>query len=94
MGSGAVSSLSSPFGQPPTERHFWLVLDTEIIIYGATEPTATLTMDGQPVPLRPDGSFTLRMALPEGTKRIPVTARAQDGKDEITITPVVTKETY
>ena len=51
MGSGAVTSLSSPFGQPPAERQFWLVLNTELIIYGATEPTASLTVDGQPVPL-------------------------------------------
>lgn len=94
MGSGAVTSLSSPFGQPPAERQFWLVLNTELIIYGATEPTASLTVDGQPVPLRPDGSFTLRMALPDGRKRIPVTARSHDGNDVITITPEVTKETY
>lgn len=94
MGSGAVSSISSPFGQPPGERHFWLVLNTELIVYGATEPNASLTLDGQPVALRPDGSFTVRLALPDGIRRLPVTARSQDGKDEITITPVVTKETY
>ena len=94
MGSGAVSSLSSPFGPPPGERHFWLVLNTELIVYGATDPTASLIVDGQPVPLRPDGTFTLRMALPDGRKRIPVTARSQDGNDAITITPEVTKETY
>ncbi len=93
IGSGAVSSISSPFGQPPGERHFWLVLNTELIVYGATEPNASLTIDGQPVTLRPDGSFTLRLALPDGVRRIPVTARSQDGKDEITLTPVVTKET-
>ena len=94
MGSGAVSSLSSPFGQPPEKRQFWLVLNTELIVYGATEPTASLTLDGQPVTLRPDGSFTVRLALPDGVRRIPVTARSRDGRDEITITPVVTKETY
>ncbi|HEY8391974.1 MAG TPA: DUF4912 domain-containing protein [Capillibacterium sp.] len=94
MGSGAVTSLSSPFGQPPEKRHFWLVLNTELIVYGATEPTASLTLDGQPVCLRPDGSFTVRLALPDGVRRIPVTARSQDRRDEITITPVVTKETY
>ncbi|HHW12045.1 MAG TPA: DUF4912 domain-containing protein [Firmicutes bacterium] len=94
MGSGAVSSISSPFGPPPEERQFWLVLNTELILYGATEPSASLTVDGQPVPLRPDGTFTLRMALPDGRKRIPVTARSQDGKDAITIIPEVTKETY
>lgn len=93
MGSGAVTSLSSPFGPPPEERRFWLVLNTELIIYGATEPTARLTLDGQPVALRPDGTFTFRMALPDGQKRIPVTACSQDGKDTITITPEVSKKT-
>lgn len=94
MGSGAVSSISSPFGQPLAERRFWLVLNTELIVYGATEPNAVLTLDGQPITLRPDGSFTARFALPDGKLLIPVTARSQDGIDEITITPVVTKETY
>ncbi len=93
MGSAAISSISSPAGVPREKRQFWLVLDTELIVYGATEPDAHLTIDGQPVVLRPDGSFTLRMALPDGLKIIPVTAQSNDGKDEITITPVVSKET-
>lgn len=93
VGSGAVSSISSPVRLMEEERHFWLVLDTELIVYGATEPDATLTIQGQPVKLRPDGSFTLRMALPEGTQIIPVTATSSDGKDQITITPLVSKET-
>jgi hypothetical protein len=93
MGSAAISSISSPAGIPTEKRHFWLVLDTELIVYGATEPDAHLTVDGQPVVLRPDGSFTLRMALPDGLKIIPVTAQSNDGKDKITITPVVSKET-
>ncbi|HHU52100.1 MAG TPA: DUF4912 domain-containing protein [Firmicutes bacterium] len=93
VGSGAVSSISSPVRLLEEKRHFWLVLDTELIIYGATEPDATLTIQGQPVKLRPDGSFTLRMALPEGTQIIPVTATSRDGKDQITITPLVSKET-
>jgi hypothetical protein len=93
VGSGAVSSISSPARPLEERRHFWLVLDTELIVYGATEPDANLTIQGQPVKLRPDGSFTLRMALPEGTQIIPVTATSRDGKDQITITPFVTKET-
>lgn len=93
VGSGAISSISSPARIREKERGFWVVLDTELIVYGATEPDATLTIQGQPVRLRPDGSFTLRMALPEGTQVIPVTALSQDGVDSITITPMVTKET-
>ena len=94
MGSAAISSISSPAGLPPRERRFWLVLNTELIIYGATEPDASLIFNDQPITLRPDGSFTIRMALPDGVKTMPVTSRSHDGQDEITITPVVSKETH
>ncbi|HEX7714179.1 MAG TPA: DUF4912 domain-containing protein [Bacillota bacterium] len=93
MGSGAVSSISSPSKLKPSERKFWLVLNTELIVYGATEPDATVTVQGERIQLRPDGSFTLRFALPDGVQYIPVTARSADEVDAITITPVVSKQT-
>jgi hypothetical protein len=92
-GSGVVSSISSPVGVRPRERRFWLVLDAELIVYGATEPDASLTLQGRPVNLRPDGTFTVRMALPDGTQTIPVTAVSRDGGETITITTQVTRET-
>ncbi|MGE5581663.1 MAG: DUF4912 domain-containing protein [Bacillota bacterium] len=94
MGSVAVSSLSSPAKYPPQERKFWFVLHTELIVYGATEPDATVKVQGEPINLRPDGTFTLRFALPDGVRHIPVTAVSADGIDEITITPVVSKQTH
>ena len=93
MSSGTVSSLSSPVKYEPRERQFWLALNTELIIYGATEPNANITVQGEPIQLRPDGTFTLRFALPDGCQRIPVVAQSADGIDTITITPIVTKET-
>lgn len=94
MGSGAVSSLSSPSRYLPKERKFWLVLNTELILYGATEPDAIVHIQGEPINLRPDGTFTLRFALPDGTQTIPVVANSADGIDTITITPVVSKQTH
>jgi len=94
MGSGGVSSLSSPMGKfIPKERQFWLVLNTELIVYGATEPDAKVTVQGEPIELRPDGTFTMRFNLPDGIQYIPVSARSADEVDTITITPVVTKQT-
>lgn len=94
MGSGAISSLSSPSRLMPKERKFWLVLNTELIVYGATEPDAIVKVQGEPINLRPDGTFTLRFALPDGTQHIPVVANSADGIDTISITPVVSKQTY
>ncbi len=48
------------------QKGFWLKADTELIVYGSTEPDAKLTVQGQNVTLRPDGSFSLRFYLPDG----------------------------
>lgn len=93
MGSGVVSSLASPVKYLPKERKFWFVLNTELIVYGATEPDAQVTVQGEPVKLHPDGTFTMRFALPDGVQNLPVIAQSADGIDTITITPVVSKQT-
>ena len=93
--SGAPGSLaiSSPMGRKPRARGFWFRIGTELIVYGATEPGAKVTLQGKPVDLRPDGTFTVRFDLPDGRQVIPATAESSDGIDRITITPVVTKKT-
>ncbi len=93
MGSGAISSISSPMVKPGMERPFWLNVNTELVVYGATEPDAIVTIQGKPVTLRPDGTFTFRYALPDGIKTIPVKARSADGTHHYSITPIVKKET-
>ncbi len=93
MGSIAISSISSPAYVPDRIRPFWLKVDTELIVYGATEPGANVTIQGTPVKLRPDGSFTARFALPNGTQEIPVKAVSQDENEARQITPVISKHT-
>jgi hypothetical protein len=90
--SGAISSAAS-FYRKPAERKFWLVVNTELIVYGATEPDAKVTVQGKPVHLRSDGTFTLRFALPDGKQVIPVEATSNDGVDKRRITPIVTRKT-
>lgn len=91
--SPGISSVSSPVKKAPEVKPFWLVVNTELIVYGATEPDAKVTVQGKEIRLRNDGTFSLRFALPDGRQAIPVKAESADGKDERTITPIVTKET-
>ncbi len=84
---------SSPVRKELKERSFWMKVDCELIVYGATEPDAKVNVQGQEIRLRNDGTFSLRFALPDGKQAIPVKAASADGKDERTITPIVTKET-
>ncbi|MFH0918572.1 MAG: DUF4912 domain-containing protein [Candidatus Omnitrophota bacterium] len=84
---------SSPVKKEIKERNFWLKVDCELIVYGATEADAKVTVQGLPIKLRPDGTFTLRYYLPDGKQIIPVRAISADKLEERTITPIVTRET-
>jgi hypothetical protein len=80
---------------PPQENpgEFWFVLHTELILSGATEPDATVTIQGTPVRLRPDGTFSVRFQLPDGEQSIPVIAVSRDGSSTRWITPTITRAT-
>jgi hypothetical protein len=93
ISSGGVSSGASFFRKIQAERKFWLVVNCELIVYGATEPDARLTVQGKEIKLRDDGTFTLRFALPDGKQVIPVEATSADGIDRRRITPIVTRKT-
>lgn len=94
LSSPGITSVSSPAGKGlPKERKFWMVVNTELILYGATEPDAKVTVQGKEIKLRPDGTFSMRFALPDGKQVIPVQGTSADKIDTITITPIVTKET-
>jgi hypothetical protein len=91
--SSGISSMASPVKKIPKERKFWLVVDCELIVYGATEPDAKVTVQDREIKLRPDGTFTLRFALPDGKQVIPVKAVSSDNIEERIITPIVSRET-
>lgn len=92
LASPGITSVSSPV-RVPRQRKFWLVADCELIIYGVTQTDAKVTVAGKKIKLRPDGTFTLRFALPDGKQVIPIKAVSSDEIEERTITPIVTRET-
>ena len=73
--------ISSPFGGWQPAKSFWFNVNAELIIYGATEPNATVTIGGRQIKLRPDGSFSYRFALPDGNFELPVVAVSVDQTD-------------
>jgi uncharacterized protein len=93
LASPGMASMTSPGKKVPRGRKFWFWVNTELIVYGATEPDASLTVQGKEVKLRPDGTFTLRFALPDGKQVIPCSATSSDKVETRTITPIVTRET-
>jgi hypothetical protein len=56
-------------------------VNAELIVYGATEKDATVTIGGRKIKLRADGSFSYRFALPDGRYEMPVVAISADQTD-------------
>ncbi len=73
--------ISSPLGGvAPKRRSFWFNINAELVIYGATEPDATVRIGGRAIRLREDGSFSYRFALPDGQYPLPIAATSTDGE--------------
>lgn len=81
---GLTSSPTSPFGggiRAEKTKEFWFNVNAELIIYGATEPDAKVTLAGHEIKLRSDGTFSFRFALPDGHYDLPAVAVSADGTD-------------
>ncbi|MDH7501687.1 MAG: DUF4912 domain-containing protein [Verrucomicrobiota bacterium] len=81
-GQEAPSSIAVARPAQAERRGFWLNLNVEIVVYGATDPRASFTVSGQPVRLRPDGTFSFRFCFPDGEHELAIEATAPDGSDK------------
>jgi uncharacterized protein len=77
----------------PKKRGFHFEVDAELLVFGSTEPDAHVTLQGEPVRLRPDGTFTMRFSLPNCRQVIPAVAATRDGFEQRTIVLAVERNT-
>ena len=73
-------------GVIPPERTFWLVADSELVLYGATDVNAKLTIGGEEVPLSSDGTFRLQVPFRDGVQKYPIEATDVHGDQRRNIT--------
>ena len=85
-GAGIWSSGLNDSGIGVSNRSFWLVADSELIVYGATDPSATLTIGDEKVPLASDGTFRLQVPFRDGTQNYEIKAIDSTGQQERSIT--------
>jgi hypothetical protein len=86
FGSGAERALNR-------HRELEFHVDAEMILYGRTKPDAKVTLGGEPIKLRPDGSFTVRQPMPDKRQVLPVVASTPDGVQQRTIVIAVERNT-
>lgn len=91
IGMSSYSFFSSE--SPIRPRQFWLVADAELIVYGATEPDALVTIGGRPVKLNADGTFRFHTSFQDGIQDYPIFAVAADGEQNRAIHMKFERET-
>ncbi|MCJ8281831.1 MAG: hypothetical protein MJK14_18735, partial [Rivularia sp. ALOHA_DT_140] len=77
------SPIVRVFSRPHTD--FWFEADAELIIHGATEPGSKVTIDGQNIKVKQDGTFHLRVPFTESLINYLITAVAPDSEQAKTI---------
>lgn len=93
LGSSSITSFGSAGMVVGKTRKFDFHIDAELIVYGSTEPNSRMTLQGEPVKLRPDGTFTMRFSLPNSRQIIPAVAISPDGVEERTIILAIERNT-
>ena len=82
-GAGLWASGRSESGSGRAQpRSFWLVADAELIVYGATDPSASLFIGEEQIPLQADGTFRVQVPFRDGQQVYPIRAVAADGEQE------------
>lgn len=98
--------LKRPMGSPPLtqfgsgaeaplkrKKEFQFDIDAEMILFGATQIDAYVTLGGEPVKIREDGSFSVRLPLPDRRQVLPAVASSRDGSEQRTIVIAVERNT-
>lgn len=86
FGSGAEGGLKR-------SRQFHFDVDAELIVFGSTHPDAHVSVGTEPVKVRNDGTFSIRLPFPDRRQVLPATARSRDGVDEQTVVIAVERNT-
>jgi len=86
FGSGAEGSLKR-------HKQFHFDVNAELVVFGSTHPEAHVSVGIEPVKVRSDGSFSIRLPLPDRRQVLPATAKSRDGVDEQTVVIAVERNT-
>ncbi|NEQ96260.1 MAG: DUF4912 domain-containing protein [Cyanothece sp. SIO2G6] len=90
---GATKQPSLPQQPSDQSEQFWLATGAELVVYGATEPSAKVTIAGHPVKLNADGTFRVQFPFQDGLIDYPISAISVDGRHIHAIHMTFTRET-
>jgi len=93
MSSHPLTNFLPGAGQVGDAGELELELDVEMVVYGKATPGAHLTVAEELVEMADDGTFTIRLQLPEGRQVVPATLTASNGAKQQTVVLAVERNT-
>ena len=94
MGSTMVSRFGVGAGASDSPRRdFSFRVEADLVVHGVTEPGSHVTIKGEPVRLKSDGTFMVRFRLPDRRQVLPVVTSSGDGVEQRTIVLAVERNT-
>ena len=99
--------LRRPMGPPPARRaaleeqdagadrggKSHLKVDAEMILYGVTEAGSYVTVRGEPIKTQLDGTFSVRIDMPNKRQVLPIVASTADGIERQTVVIAIERNT-
>jgi len=93
MGPPAARAAVEDEDAEETVAAFDLDVDAEMIVYGVTQPGAYVTLQGEPVKVQADGTFRVRVELPNRRQVLPIVASMADGASQQMVVMAVERNT-
>ncbi len=93
MGPPAARRMADNDPDDQRSSDFQLEVDAEMIVYGVTQPGSYVTLQGEPVKVQPDGTFRVRVDLPNKRQVLPIVASTADGIERQTVVLAVERNT-
>ena len=94
LGAPALTRLGATSDSPFNKKNeFHFDMDIEIVVYGSTTADGYLTLNGEPVTLRDDGSFAVRLPFPDRRQVLPAVACSRDGGQQRMIVVAIERNT-
>ncbi len=68
-------------------------IDAEMIVYGVTQPGMHVSLQGEPVTVRDDGTFRIRLDVPNKRQILPIVTSTPDGVEQQTVVLAIERNT-
>jgi hypothetical protein len=94
LGGSVIQRLGAGVeGQAEARTNFRFFVDAELVVFGQIQPGYHVSIRGEPVTVCADGTFSIRLPLPDRRHVLPIVGQSPDGTEQRTVVLAVERNT-